>query len=185
MEHDYLNSVTKQFEYYKILGDKTILQLDADKLFWSPNEESNSIAIIVGHLWGNMLSRWTDFLHSDGEKEWRNRDTEFEESITSKEELIQKWEAGWKCLFDAISTINESNFNQTIYIRNQEHRITEAINRQMMHYAYHVGQIVFLGKLIQNKNWQSLSIPKGKSKDFNANKFGKGKHGGHFTDEIK
>ena len=185
MEHDYLNSVTKQFEYYKILGDKTIHQLDDEKLFWCPNKESNSIAIIVGHLWGNMLSRWTDFLHSDGEKEWRNRDAEFEKSITSKEELIQKWEAGWKCLFDALASLNESNFNQTIYIRNQEHSITEAINRQMMHYAYHIGQIVFLGKLIQNKNWQPLSIPKGKSKDFNANKFGKGKHVGHFTDKIK
>lgn len=185
MEENYLNSTLKQFEYYRILGEKTFAQLNEDELFWQFNKESNSIAIMVNHLWGNMKSRWTDFLTSDGEKEWRNRDLEFESIITSKVEMLKKWEDGWTCLFEALNAINMDNFDSEIFIRNQSHSITEAINRQMMHYAYHIGQIVYVGRMIKGEKWQSLSIPKGKSKDFNSKKISKGKHKGHFTDEIK
>jgi len=185
MEENYLNSVKKQFEYYKILGEKTLEQLNEDEVFWQFNEESNTIAIIVNHLWGNMKSRWTDFLTSDGEKEWRNRDLEFESIIKSKTELLQKWNEGWDCLFAALNAINTTNFDTEIFIRNQKHSIIEAVNRQMMHYAYHIGQIVYVGRMIKGKDWQSLSIPKGKSKNFNAEKFSKGNHKGHFTDDIK
>lgn len=181
---NYLESVIKQFQYYKLLGDKTFTQLEDADLFWQYNEASNSIGIIVKHLWGNMLSRWTDFLNTDGEKTWRNREAEFESDIQTKRELIEKWEAGWTCLFEALDNVNEENFSQIIYIRNQGHTITEAINRQLAHYAYHIGQIVFIGRMIKNKDWQSLSIPKGKSTEFNAKKFAEKKHRGHFTDEF-
>lgn len=185
MQENYIQSSIKQFEYYKSLGDRTIAQLSDQELFWQYNAESNSIAIMVNHLWGNMMSRWTDFLNSDGEKEWRNRDLEFESVINHRDELIKKWEEGWDCLFSALNTIDENNFEAKIYIRNQEHTMVDAINRQMMHYAYHVGQMVYLGKIIKGKNWKSLSIPKGESKSFNAKKFAQGHHGGHFTDDIK
>ena len=185
MIDNYLNSAVKQFEYYKILGEKTINQLNVEDLFWQFNNDSNSIAIIVNHLWGNMLSRWTNFLTEDGEKDWRKRDLEFENIIKTKDNLLQKWNEGWSCLFNALQSINAENFHQKITIRNQEHTITEAINRQMMHYAYHIGQIVFLGKQIKGENWQTLSIAKGKSAAFNAAKMNKGKHQGHFTDDIK
>lgn len=181
---NYLESVIKQFQYYKLLGDKTFAQLEDADLFWQYNEASNSIGIIVKHLWGNMLSRWTDFLNTDGEKTWRNREAEFESDIQTKRELIEKWEAGWTCLFEALDNVNEENFSQIIYIRNQGHTITEAINRQLAHYAYHIGQIVFIGRMIKNRDWQSLSIPKGKSTEFNAKKFAEKKHRGHFTDEF-
>ena len=185
MEENYLHSVTKQFEYCKSLGEKTLAQLTEEELFWQYNEASNSIAVMVNHLWGNMKSRWTDFLTSDGEKEWRDRDREFESVIQSKTELLEKWEDGWDCLFQALASINQDNFQTEIFIRNQRHTIVDAVNRQMMHYAYHIGQIVYLGRMIKGGKWQSLSIPKGESKAFNAEKFSKGKHSGHFTDEIK
>lgn len=181
---NYLESVKKQFQYYKLLGDKTFAQLKDDELFWQYNEASNSIGIIVKHCWGNMLSRWTNFLTEDGEKTWRQREAEFEADIQTRVELLEKWEAGWTCLFTALESVNEDNFDQIIYIRNQGHTITEAINRQLAHYAYHIGQIVFIGRMIKNENWQSLSIPKGKSKEFNAKKFAEDKKRGHFTDEF-
>ncbi|RDC61947.1 DUF1572 family protein [Adhaeribacter pallidiroseus] len=185
MELEYLQSVTKQFEYYKLLGEKTFYQLQGNDFFWQYNEESNSIAIIVNHLWGNMLSRWTDFLTSDGEKEWRDRDLEFESIIQTKEELFAKWNAGWEILFAALSTVNHENFNTEIYIRNQAHSIMEAINRQLAHYSYHVGQIVYLGRMIKGQHWETLTIPKGKSVEFNTEKFAKGKHKGYFSDDLK
>jgi hypothetical protein len=181
---NYLESVQKQFEYYKMLGNKTFAQLDEEELFFAPNKTSNSIAIMVKHLWGNMLSRWTNFMTEDGEKEWRKRDEEFEATIQNKEELLDKWEEGWKCLFDALEAINEDNWDQLIYIRNQGHTITEAINRQLAHYSFHVGQIVYLGRLIKNEQWTSLSIPKGESKTYNQEKFSQKKKRGHFTDEY-
>lgn len=183
MESNYLESVIKQFEYYKMLGDKTFSQLSDENLFWQYNNESNSISTIVKHLWGNMLSRWTDFLNSDGEKEWRNRDSEFENDIQSKTEMIQKWEEGWSCLFDALNSLKEEDLDKIIYIRNQGHTVMEAINRQLAHYPYHIGQIVFVGKMLSD-NWNSLSIPKGNSKDYNLNKFSKPKEKSHFTDEF-
>ena len=181
---DYLESVKKQMEYYKSLGEKTFDQIPQDKLFWQPNEESNSIAMIVKHLHGNMLSRWTDFLTSDGEKEWRKRDEEFDNDIPNKTALLETWNAGWTCLFKALHSLQYEDLDKEIYIRNMGHSVTEAINRQLAHYPYHVGQIVFLGKLIQNNDWTSLSIPKGKSKDYNAEKFAKPKRKEHFTDDL-
>lgn len=184
MNTTYLESIRKQFEYYKMLGDKTIEQLPDDKLFWQYNEESNSISIIVKHLYGNMLSRWTDFLTTDGEKEWRNRDAEFENTINSKETLLEMWEEGWKCFFNALNLLNAEDLNRIIYIRNEGHTVLEAINRQLAHYPYHVGQIVFIGKMICNENWVSLSIPKGKSNLYNTGKFSKEKQNKHFTEEF-
>lgn len=184
MPSDFLNSAIKQFQYYKSLAEKTINQLSDEDLFFQYNESSNSIAIIINHLWGNMLSRWTDFLTSDGEKEWRNRDLEFENEISNKEELLQKWNQAWDCLFNALNSLNEEDLTKIIYIRNQGHTILEAINRQLAHYPYHIGQIVFIGKMINNEKWSSLSIPKGKSKEYNSDKFSKDKEIKHFTDEF-
>lgn len=181
----YLIDVRKIFEYYKSLGEKSINQLEDSDLFWQYNEASNSIAIIVNHLNGNMLSRWTDFLTSDGEKEWRQRDQEFEDRIKTKDELWQKWEEGWQCLFTALDTINDDNFTNIVTIRQQEHTISEAINRQLAHYAYHVGQIVYIARMAKDSKWQSLSIPKNKSQAFNEKKYAQGKHSGHFSDDIK
>ncbi len=183
MNNDFLSSVTKQFEYYKFLGDKTFEQLPDDKLFWQYNEETNSIATIVKHLWGNMMSRWTDFLTTDGEKDWRNRDAEFDNNITSKDEMLQMWNEGWKVLENTLHTLTDDDLVKTIYIRNQGHTVMEAINRQLAHYPYHIGQIVFVGKMFAEK-WNSLSIPRGNSKEFNASKFSKPKHKEHFTEEF-
>lgn len=184
MDINYLESAKKQFEYYKMLGDKTFAQIPNEKMFWKFNDESNNIGIIVKHLSGNMLSRWTNLLNSDGEKEWRQRDAEFENDIKTKEELIQKWNEGWDCLFKALNALEEEDLSKTIYIRNQGHSVTEAINRQLAHYPYHVGQIVFIGKMICNEKWTSLSIPKDNSTNYNAEKFSKPKHNEHFTEEF-
>lgn len=182
--NSYLESSIKQFEYYKSLGDKTFDQLTFDELKNEFAEDSNSITIIVKHIVGNMLSRWTNFLTEDGEKEWRQRDGEFIDSFQSKEELLNAWNKGWDCLFSAIKPLNTEDLERVIYIRNQGHTVVEAINRQMMHYAYHIGQIVFLGKLTKGGNWQSLSIAKGKSKDYNQEKFAKDKGKRHFTEDL-
>jgi hypothetical protein len=184
MEKDYLDSVKKQFAYYKMLGDKTFSQLSDDDFFWQFNEESNSIAMIVKHLHGNMLSRWTDFLTTDGEKDSRNREGEFEGIVTTKEEVLEEWETGWQCLFDALNTLTDNDLDRIIYIRNMGHSVVEAINRQLAHYPYHVGQIVFIGKVLTDDNWQSLSIPRGNSAQYNAEKFAQPKGKRHFTDEF-
>ncbi|WP_407556882.1 DinB family protein [Winogradskyella sp. 4-2091] len=184
MEETYLPSVIKQFEYYKNLGDRTIEQLSIDELKKEYAEDSNSIAIVVKHLAGNMQSRWTNFLTEDGEKAWRKRDEEFIDDFNSKEQLILTWNNGWNCLLSEIKELKNNNLNTIIYIRNQGHSVTEAINRQMMHYAYHVGQIVFIGKLTKGSDWQSLSIPKGESKQFNISKFKQEKSRKHFTDDV-
>jgi hypothetical protein len=181
---DYLESVKKQFEFYKLLGEKTFEQLTDEQLFWKYNEESNNIAIIVTHLSGNMLSRWTDFLTTDGEKEWRDREAEFDNDIKDRDELMRKWNDGWACLFKAINSITEDNFNTIIYIRNVGHTIQEAINRQLAHYPYHIGQIVFIGKMVKGDQWASLSIPRGKSKEYNDDKFSMPKRKEHSTDEY-
>lgn len=163
----FLNSTRKLFYNYKQLGDKAIEQTNEQHINWVQNENSNSMAIIVKHISGNMLSRWTDFLTADGEKEWRNRDTEFEGTIDTKEQLLQVWEKGWECLFNAVNPLTPSDLLSTVYIRNEAHSVMDAINRQIAHYSYHVGQIVFLAKLLKEGVWQSLSIPKGKSDEFN------------------
>lgn len=181
---DYIQSVKKQFEYYKMLGEKTFSQLTDEQLFWQYNPESNSIATIVKHLWGNMMSRWTDFLTTDGEKEWRNREAEFDNDIKDRAELMQKWNEGWNCLFAALASINEENSGSIVYIRNQGHSVIDAVNRQLAHYPYHIGQIVFVGKMLCKDQWTSLSIPRGGSKQYNDDKFAQPKHKEHFTDEY-
>lgn len=181
---EYLKSATRQFEYYKQLGEKTMEQLQDADLFRQPNEESNSIATIVKHMRGNMLSRWTDFLTTDGEKEWRNRDGEFENDWTTREDVLKAWKEGWDCLFAALQSITDDDLNRIVYIRNEGHTVLEAINRQLAHYPYHVGQIVYIGKMCKNDGWQSLSIPRNKSKDYNSDKFAKEKGIRHFTDDM-
>ncbi|HEY5369781.1 MAG TPA: DUF1572 family protein [Hanamia sp.] len=167
MPSGYLNSVKKQFSQYKLMGEKTMEQLNEENLFWQYNEQSNSIAIIVRHLWGNMLSRWTNFLTEDGEKPWRQRDAEFENVIKSKGELLAKWNAGWQCLLTTLDTLNDDDLGKTIYIRTEPLIVIDAINRQLAHYCSHVGQIVYLGKILAGDQWKSLSIQKGSSKAFN------------------
>jgi len=184
MAQSYLTSVIKQFEYYKSLGDKTIDQLYFDDLQKEFVKDSNSISIIIKHIAGNMLSRWTNFLTEDGEKEWRHRDREFEDTFQNKEDLVQYWNKGWECLFDAIKPLTHEDLERIIYIRNQGHTVTEAINRQLAHYSYHIGQLVYLGKLLKGNDWTSLSIPKGKSKTYNKEKFSKEKGRRHFTDDL-
>ncbi len=184
MDLNFIESVKKQFAYYKHLGDKTFDQLKEADFFWQFNEESNNIAVIVKHLCGNMLSRWTDIFTTDGEKETRNRDGEFENDLKTKAEVLQNWEAGWNCLFNTLKSLSETDLERIIYIRNEGHTVQEAINRQLAHYPYHVGQIVFIGKMIQNEKWQSLSIPRNKSNDYNTAKFSDGKQRRHFTDEF-
>lgn len=180
---NYLESVKKQFLYYKTIGEKAMEQLEPEQFFVSLNDDTNSIAMIVKHLSGNMLSRWTDFLTTDGEKAWRNRDEEFEESVMTKEELQAAWDKGWNCLLDTLNNLQPEQLSKIIYIRNEGHTVTEAINRQLAHYPYHVGQIVFYAKMLKKGNWNSLSIPKNKSNAYNAEKFSKEKTIRNFTDE--
>jgi len=181
---NYMESVTKQFQYYKQLGDRTFEQLNDEELFVKDSDAENSIANIVFHLYGNMMSRWTDFLTTDGEKDFRDRDSEFEDVLINRDEMLKFWNKGWECLFTALDTINTENFQTIIYIRNMGHSITEAINRQLAHYSYHVGQIVLIGKSVKKENWVSLSIPKGDSKKYNKEKFSRDKRRAHFTDEF-
>ena len=183
MSAQYLQSAIKQFEYYKLLGEKTFNQMPDEKLFWQMNEDSNSVATIVKHLSGNMLSRWTDFLNSDGEKEWRNRDAEFENDMDTRQKMMTVWLAGWEVFLQTLNSLTEADLDKMIYIRNQGHTVMEAINRQLAHYPYHIGQIVYIGKLCATE-WQSLSIPRGNSQQFNAEKFSKPKEKAHFTDEV-
>ncbi|RYD96747.1 MAG: DUF1572 domain-containing protein [Sphingobacteriales bacterium] len=185
MNKVFLDAGIKLFEYYKSMAEKAMAQVPEEMLFWQYNADSNSIAVIVHHLWGNMLSRWTDFLTTDGEKEWRDRDTEFENTVESKEALFAKWEEGWQCLLSALKPLNESDLERIVYIRNQGHTVTEAITRQLAHYASHVGQIIYIAKMAANEPWQTLSIAKGASKDFNGEKFAQEKSKQHFTDEFK
>lgn len=182
-ELGYLKSIDRQFRYYKSLGEKAMSQLEDEQLFVAANEDSNSISVIVKHMWGNMLSRWTDFLTTDGEKPWRQRDAEFENDINSREELLNKWEEGWSCLFSALDNISDNDLGMIIYIRNEGHTVLEAINRQLAHYAYHVGQIVFAAKILKSGSWDTLSIAKNKSGEYNQGKFSQEKDKRHFTDE--
>lgn len=163
----FLSSAIKRLKYYKDLGDKTFAQLSDRDFHFAPAEECNSIAVIIQHMHGNMLSRWTNFLTSDGEKEWRTRDAEFEEQDLSKQQLIALWEEGWKCFLDALQSLSVTDLEKTIYIRTEPLSVVDAFNRQFAHYPYHVGQIIYIGKMIKNKDWESLSIPKGESAAYN------------------
>lgn len=184
MKNSYLLSCVQQFKYYQLLANKTIEFLSEDDLFYTPNDESNSIAIIMQHMAGNMLSRFTNFFTEDGEKEWRNRDVEFEVQFNTLRELLDYWQKGWLCFFNTIDNLQETDLEKVVYIRNQGHTVIEAINRQLAHYAYHIGQIVYIGKLIKNSGWESLSIPKNKSQKYNELKFSKPQHREHFTNEY-
>lgn len=149
-------------------------QLDEEQLNWAPSPESNSIVIIVKHLYGNMLSRWTDFLTTDGEKEWRNRDNEFvSEKKLSREQITWMWEDGWSLLFKTLYALTDADLDKKVKIRGEEHSVLEALQRQTAHYSYHVGQIVYIAKACKDKDWSSLSIPKNKSKEFNEKMLGK------------
>lgn len=163
----YLSSAITRFKEYKTLGDKTFGQLGDEDLYRQPNEASNSIAIIIQHLHGNMLSRWTNFLNEDGEKLWRQRDNEFEAGALTKQQLMMLWEEGWTVLLQTLESLTEEDLLQTITIRSQPLIVVDAINRQLAHYSSHVGQIVYLGKWLRNNDWKSLSIPKGASAAFN------------------
>lgn len=182
--NSYLESVKKQFLYYKTLGEKAMDQLQEEQLFFQYNGESNSIAILVNHIAGNMLSRFTDFLTSDGEKPWRNRDAEFTNPFKNKAELMQHWNKGWNCLMDALDQLTEEHLEKIVYIRNDGHTVTEAINRQLAHYPYHIGQMVFIAKMLQNEHWKTLSIARNKSADYNDRKFSQGKDRRHFTEDL-
>ncbi|WP_034690662.1 DUF1572 family protein [Kaistella palustris] len=158
----------KRFLFYKDLGDKTFSQLSESEVLWQFNTESNSVATIVKHISGNMISRWTNFLTEDGEKSWRNRDAEFENDITSKAEMLEIWEKGWQVLLEALKQINEHNLQKTISIRGEKILVVDALLRQLAHYPYHIGQIVFIAKMLKDKNWQTLSIARNKSGEYNA-----------------
>jgi len=168
---NFLKSVRAEFNKYKNYGEKTFAQLDEEDIHWKYLESDNSIAILVKHIVGNMLSRFTNFLTEDGEKAWRHRDTEFESPYRTKEEMLVAWNKGWDCLFNALDSIDEANFDTRVKIRNEKHTITEALTRQLAHYAGHIGQIMLIGKMIKGSDFKSLSIPKGQSEVFNAEKF--------------
>ncbi|MGC1633661.1 MAG: DUF1572 family protein [Gelidibacter sp.] len=163
MENNLLSGIIKQFQHYKNAGEKTMAQLSFENINHQPNEDSNSISIIVKHLVGNMLSRSTNFLTEDGEKEWRQRDQEFEASYTTKEDLLAHWEKGWNCVFDAIFPLKKEDLNKIIYIRKESFPVMEALIKQLAHYAYHIGQMAYVGKMLKGDQWVSLSIPKRKN----------------------
>jgi len=175
MAHQFTTSYVKDsidvFRYYKKLGERAMAQCPDDALFASLDAESNSIAIVVKHMAGNMRSRWMDFLTTDGEKPDRNRDTEFEDAPKTRAELMDLWERGWKYVFDALDPLKDEDLVRTITIRTEPHSVMQAINRQIAHYSYHVGQIVYVAKHLSTKasgNWQSLSVPRGQSGQFAA-----------------
>jgi hypothetical protein len=156
-------------KYYKDLGDKTFEQLKDEDFHFRPNEESNSIAVIIQHMTGNMLSRWTNFLTEDGEKKWRERDDEFEIHSYGRKDLIAIWEKGWSCFLDTLQSLQDEDLLKIIHIRQEPLSVIDAINRQLAHYPYHVGQLIYIAKSLKNEEWKSLSIPKGQSQAYNTN----------------
>jgi hypothetical protein len=155
------------FRYYKKLAERAMEQVSDDQLFATVDEEANSIAVIVKHMAGNMRSRWTDFLTTDGEKPGRDRDAEFSDPPTTREALLQLWEEGWQCLLGTLESLSDADLGRTITIRGEAHSVMQAINRQLAHYPYHCGQIVFLAKHLCAGHWRILSVPLGKSAEFN------------------
>jgi len=179
-----LDSVKKQFRYYRMLGEKSMEQLEEEQLFWQYNGESNSIAVLVNHMAGNMLSRFTDFLTSDGEKPWRNRDAEFTNAFADRAQMMQRWHQGWECLMRTLDQLSDADLETIVYVRNDGHTVTEAINRQLAHYAYHTGQIVFIAKMLKDTDWQTLSIARNSSAEYNRRKFTQDRERRHFTDDL-
>lgn len=162
----YLEDSIALFSQYKSLAERAMTQISDEQLFQTLDNEMNSIALIVKHMAGNMRSRWTDFLTSDGEKPWRDRDSEFVEPPATRESLMELWEEGWRCVFRTLNLLQNSQISQTVTIRGEAHSVMQAINRQIAHYSYHCGQIVFLAKHFANQSWQSLSVPRRRSADF-------------------
>lgn len=181
---NFLTSTRKLFQYYKGLGEKTIDQLNDEQINWRPNEASNSVALIVHHLSGNMLSRFTDFLTSDGEKSWRNREAEFEVGYANKKEMTDAWDKGWSVVFQAMDSLTPADLERIIYIRNEGQTVMEALQRQLAHYPHHIGQVLYIGKIVKGNDWKSLSIPKGGSQSYNQDKFSQDKQIRHFTDRV-
>ncbi|WP_370090434.1 DUF1572 family protein [Ekhidna sp.] len=179
-----IENLVSLLSYYKSLGERTFDALSDEELHLIPADGSNSIPTMVKHLWGNMLSRWTNFLTEDGEKDWRDREGEFETTIKTREEMMEKWEEGWKCFLNAINSLKEDDLQRIVYIRNEGHTVIDAIHRQLAHYSYHIGQIVYLAKMIKGEEWKSLSIPKGGSEEYNKEKFSESKADRHFTDKV-
>jgi hypothetical protein len=165
---EFLATAIHRLKYYKELGDKTFEQLNDWDFEYQPNNDSNSIAIIIQHMAGNMKSRWTNFLTEDGEKEWRQRDKEFEKEPHTKEQLLVIWEEGWSCFFTALEALKKKDLKKTVTIRQEPLTVVDAINRQLAHYPYHVGQIIYIAKIIKSSNWKNLSIPKGESLLYNS-----------------
>jgi Protein of unknown function (DUF1572) len=165
----YLQLAIREFKRTKTLADAAMAQITTEQFFSAPSEGDNSIAVIVKHVGGNLLSRWVNFLTSDGEKPGRNRDTEFEITAgDTQQSLMQQWEAGWAALFSALGPLHDADLNRTVVIRGEPMSVLQAVNRQLTHYPYHVGQIVYIAKHYAGGSWRSLSIPKGKSAEFNA-----------------
>lgn len=164
----YLEDAIALFRHYKKLAEGAIAQASDAQLYESPDPESNSIAVIVKHMAGNMCSRWSEFLTSDGEKPWRNRDCEFEAPPETRAALLEMWEQGWATLFAALEPLTEADLSRSVTIRGEAHSALQAINRQLAHYPYHCGQIIFLAKHLRRENWHSLSVPRGQSQQFNA-----------------
>lgn len=164
---EYLETAIARVKYYKHLAEQAFDQLEEKDFHFTPSSESNSIAVIIQHMSGNMMSRWTNFLTEDGEKEWRERDSEFAMHDYNRKQLLELWEKGWSCFINALQLLNESDLLKTVYIRKEPLTVIDAINRQLAHYPHHVGQVLYIGKIIRNESWKSLSIPKGKSTDYN------------------
>ena len=169
LDQHYLDDALYTFRYYKGLAERAFAQISDEDLFKTLDDESNSIAINMKHMAGNMISRWTDFLTTDGEKPERNRDMEFEMAPgTTKEDMLTYWDKGWKRVFDSVEPLKPEDLMRTVRIRGQDHTVVQAMNRQLAHYAYHVGQIVYLAKHFKSSEWQSLTVPRNKSAEFNA-----------------
>lgn len=165
---DFLQTAIRRLRYYKDLADKSFAQLTDADFHFQPNEASNSIAVIIQHMAGNMLSRWTHFLTEDGEKEWRDRDAEFEPKNQDRAALLETWEKGWACFTGTLESLKKNDLKKKVRIRKEELTVVDAVNRQLAHYPYHIGQIVYLARMIRNGDWKNLSIPKGGSQAYNT-----------------
>jgi hypothetical protein len=184
VEENFLESSIKFFRYYKKLGEGAMAQLTDKEVLLQPNAYSNSIVLIVHHISGNMLSRFTDFLSSDGEKPWRNREAEFEQAYSGKQDMMQAWEKGWACLFQALKELEPYDLIKIVYVRNEGQTVIEAIQRQLAHYSHHIGQILYQAKILKGADFQSLSIPKGNSVAYNQSKFDTPREIKHPTDKL-
>jgi len=184
MASTYLDSAIRLFKLYKLQGEKAMAQMDDAALGWSANEDSNSVVVIVKHLWGNMLSRWTDFLTSDGEKPWRKRDAEFEPEVLDRAALMALWEEGWGRVFTTLESLTDADLETIIYIRNEGQSVMDAINRQIAHYSSHIGQVIYIAKLQSHGNWTSLTIPRNQSANYNKAMFDAPKENRPFTDRL-